>query len=427
MPGRSITRYVLNVDFESTRLSVETEAVPSPTAGYFTGTTHTIENLSDGFSWSGATPVAGQGAHENVSAATPQPDALLERTLWLWGSTPQGVLKAAAGGTPRTVAGGTEISFMIGKQHMTAFVNELNQVEWMETLQANPVLGDARLLIRYSGYRDIDGVQFPAMISEYLGDNPIFQLAIASVQRNPTFSITVPDSVKAFKSPVRAVNPVKVADGIYVMGGFSHTSMAVDMGDFIAMVEAPLDEITSAAIIAETKRLMPGKPIRYVINTHAHFDHAGGLRTYVAEGATVVTHPANRALYEKVWANPRTIEPDRMSRSGKRARFMDVSENATIKGSGGRVIELHRMQGSPHNEQMLVAWLPSDGVIFQSDLISGVDLGLQGHPNPTVTNFYDNLQRLKIQPVKFVSGHGSNIQTMADLRAAAGHASERIQ
>jgi tRNA U54 and U55 pseudouridine synthase Pus10 len=103
---------------------------------------------------------------------------------------------------------------------------------------------------------------------------------------------------------------------------------------------------------------------------------------------------------------------------------MDVVDHAAIKGRSGRVIEILHMQGNPHNEEMLVAWLPAEQSLFHSDLISGGDLGLQGRPNPSVSNFYDNLQRLKIQPLKFVSGHGSSIQTMADLSAAAGHAND---
>jgi glyoxylase-like metal-dependent hydrolase (beta-lactamase superfamily II) len=298
-------------------------------------------------------------------------------------------------------------------------------VERLETMMATPVLGDTPFVIRYAGYRDIGGIQFPALISETLGGYPIFQLAVTGVQKNPAVSIPVPDNVRAFKAPVPTLRPQKVADGVYLMAGFTHTSMAVDMGDYIAMVEAPLNESVSAAIIAETKRLIPGKPIRFVINTHVHFDHSGGLRTYVAEGATVITHPANRAFYEKAWALPRTIEPDRLAKSGKRAKFMDVADHGAIKGKNGRVIELYRMQGNPHNEEMLIAWLPTDRIAFHSDLISGGDLGLQGRPNPSVTNFYDNLQRLKIQPLKFVSGHGSIVQTMADLTAAAGHANDR--
>ena len=60
---------------------------------------------------------------------------------------------------------------------------------------------------------------------------------------------------------------------------------------------------------------MPSKPIRYVVNTHHHFDHSGGLRTYVDQGTTVVTHAGNRDFYEQVFFYPaaRTLELDLLS------------------------------------------------------------------------------------------------------------------
>ena len=48
---------------------------------------------------------------------------------------------------------------------------------------------------------------------------------------------------------------------------------------------------------------MPNKPIKYLINTHHHFDHASGIRTYAAEGITIVTHEINRPYYERTAAN----------------------------------------------------------------------------------------------------------------------------
>ncbi len=426
LPARTMTSYEATVDFDAASLRADSELVTSPTAGYFTGTNRMVDMYSGGFTWSESTPAIGRGVQTNRQTFTPQPALAVERALWTWASTPQGVLKAAASGTARAVEGGTELSFMVGKQHMTAFVNMLHQVERVETVLANPMLGDARYLVRYTGYRDFGGVQFPAMIAQYLGGYPVFWLTTTGVTKNPAVAFQVPENVRAYKAPpTPTVKPIKVADGVYAMTGFTHASMAVDMGDYIAMVEAPLDETTSEAIIAATKTLIPGKPIRYVFNTHVHFDHSGGLRTYVAEGATVVTHPANHAFYEKAWAVPRTIEPDRLSKSRRRATFLDVPYTASIKGKNGRVIEAWHLQGNPHNEEALVIWLPKERIAFHSDMISGGDLGLQGKPNPSVTNFYDNLKRLKIEPLQFVSGHGSNVATMADLTAAAGHANDR--
>ena len=80
------------------------------------------------------------------------------------------------------------------------------------------------------------------------------------------------------------------------MKGGTHHSVAIDQADHIVVVEGPQNEARSEAVIAKVKETIPNKPIRYVINTHVHFDHSGGLRTYVDEGATIVTHAMNRPV-----------------------------------------------------------------------------------------------------------------------------------
>ena len=107
----------------------------------------------------------------------------------------------------------------------------------------------------------------------------------------------------------------EVAPGVWRIAGESHHSIAVEFRDFITVVEAPQDERRSLEVMAEVHRLIPNKPIQYVVNTHYHFDHSGGLRTYVAHGATVVTHAGNRPFYEDVffYPAPRTLEPDLLS------------------------------------------------------------------------------------------------------------------
>jgi len=355
-------------------------------------------------------------------AAQPQPAAAVERMVWMWMVSPQGVLKAAGNVPTRAVGNGTEVVFTVGGRYrMTALINRMNQVERVETAIPNDVLGDMAVVTTYSGYRNFGGVQFPSRIVQTEGGYPTLELTVSNVEANAFVSIDVPESVRTATAPAVTVMSQKVAEGIFWLTGGSHHSLAVDMGDHVVMIEAPQNEARSEAVIAETKKLIPNKPIRYVVNTHIHFDHSGGLRTYVDEGATVVTHQANRAFYAKAWAAPRALMADRLSKSRKTAMFQTVTDRGELRGSNGRTIELHLLQKNPHNEQLLVAWLPAEKILFQSDMMNPPAPNTPAPPpTPTITNFYDNLQRLNIQPQQIVGGHGNRISTLADLRTVAG-------
>ncbi|HUO23814.1 MAG TPA: MBL fold metallo-hydrolase [Caulobacteraceae bacterium] len=417
-PARTIKSYRADFDFTTGGVRVESELTTAATAGVYVGDQHTIESFADQYAWSEQTPPLGRGGDATILKAQPQPDAVDDRTFWLWAATPQGVLKAASGGEIHKISGGVEVSFDIGRHyHATARINDLNQVESVRTLVADPVLGDTILQVNYAGYRDFDGLQFPSLITEFQAGEPLVQLAVTQVKANPELSIKVPDSVKTYSgpTPLSTIKSRQIANGVYWITGVAHHSMAVDMGRYIIVVEAPLAEERSLAVIAEAKRLMPGKPIRYVVNTHVHFDHSGGLRTYVAQGATVITQAANIDFYKKAWARPRSLEPDLLSRSRRRPRFLAVGDQATVKGSNGRVLELVHLQGNPHDESSLVAWLPAERILFQSDIIDGPGEA----SSPVVANFHDNLRRLNIEPLQIVGGHGSRILTGADLRPAA--------
>ena len=106
----------------------------------------------------------------------------------------------------------------------------------------------------------------------------------------------MPEAVRSFQAAGREVVVDKLANGVYYLRGGSHHSLAIDQADHIVVVEGPQNEARSEAVIAKAKELIPNKPIRYVVNTHVHFDHSGGLRTFVDEGATVVTQAIEPAL-----------------------------------------------------------------------------------------------------------------------------------
>jgi hypothetical protein len=67
----------------------------------------------------------------------------------------------------------------------------------------------------------------------------------------------------------------QLASGVVLTGGGSHNSVTVEFKDFVTVIEGPLNQQRSLAVIAETNRTFPNKPIRYLVNTHNHFVWAG--------------------------------------------------------------------------------------------------------------------------------------------------------
>jgi glyoxylase-like metal-dependent hydrolase (beta-lactamase superfamily II) len=423
-PVRPIKSYQVTLDYLNGGMRIEqvqTMPTPQPRGGGapFAGEQRQVLYSRGAFAWNEA---PGQGGA--APTMNPQPAASAERVIWTWGAAPQGLIKAAGAAATRNVANGAEFSFTVGGRYrMVALINKANHIDRVQTWIPNDVFGDMLVEIAYSGYKNFGPIVFPARIVMSQGGHRTLELTVTGVKTNEFVDIVVPDNVRAATVAAPAATSAKVADGIFWITGGSHHSMAVDMGDHVVVLEAPQNEARSNAVIAETKRVIPNKPIRYVVNTHLHFDHSGGLRTYVDEGATVVTHQANQAFYEKAWSAPRTIIGDRLSKSGKKWTFQGVTDRTVLQGANNRTIELHVLQGNPHNEQTLIAWLPADKILFQSDMMNPPAPNAPvPPPTPSVTNFYDTLQKLNIQPAQIVGGHGTRIATGADLQAVAGKA-----
>ena len=422
-PMRQVKEYTLHIDYGPGAMRIEqvlTMPTPAPRGGggAIAGEQRQVQFVRGAYAWNETQPAGGGAA-----TSAPAPNAAVDRLIWMWSATPQGALKAAGATLAKPVADGAEIQLTVGGRYpLHVHINKQNQVDRVRAWVPNDVFGDMLVETTYSGYRNFNGLQFPARIQQTQGGHPTIDLTVTGVEINQFVDISVPAEVRNAAAPAApTANSEKVADGIFWITGGSHHSLAVDMGDHVVVIEAPQNEARSDLVIATTKKLIPNKPIRMVVNTHLHFDHSGGLRRYVAEDATIVTHTANTAFFEKAWAGPRTLLPDRMAASGKKPTFQGVTDRSVLKGSNNRTIELHVLQGNPHNEQTLVAWMPAERILFQSDMMNPPAQGAQvPPPTATITNFYDNLIRLKIQPDRIVGGHGNRIATVADLNTVAG-------
>jgi glyoxylase-like metal-dependent hydrolase (beta-lactamase superfamily II) len=407
-PAVVVKRYEITLDYVHGAMRVEqvhTSATAQPRGGSVTidGERRQILYARDGFAWSES---VGQ---DGIRTATTQPAASAERTVWTWAAAPQGLAKAAGPAPLRSRSSGADFSVTVGGRYkVAASLDRFNRVTVARTRIPDDVLGDMLVEVLYSDYKDFGEILFPSHIIMREGGYPTLDLTVTDVKTNPGIDVIVPDNVRMGDGKP-TVQSRKLSEGIYWLLGETHNSLAADMGDHIVVLEAPLNEEQSVATIAEIRKQIPNKPIRYVVNTHLHFDHVGGLRTFVDEGAIVVTHEANVAFLDRAWRAPRTLAPDRLSRSKRKWTFRAVSDRFVMNGTNQRTIALHALPGNPHDEHMLVAWLPSDDMLFQGDLL--------GDP-ASLFNFSDTLQRLQIRPAQIVGVHGTRPTSMTVVDTA---------
>jgi len=217
------------------------------------------------------------------------------------------------------------------------------------------------------------------------------------------------------------VTAEKAAEGVWLLAGGSHNSAAIEMKDYLILVEAPLYDGRALAVIQELRKLAPGKPIRYVVNSHNHFDHSGGLRAAVGEGAALIAQAQSRAWYEKAFANPNRIAPDHLAKSGKKLKVVPVNEKLVLD-DGARKVEVHRIHPSEHVDTFLMVYLPAERLLIQADAFTP---GPPGAPPPAPPNnanqltLVDNVERLKLQVERHLPLHG-RIVPNAELYRAAG-------
>jgi glyoxylase-like metal-dependent hydrolase (beta-lactamase superfamily II) len=335
--------------------------------------------------------------------------------------TPQGFIKAAMANTAtvktETIRGArkTIVAFATPAARYEGTLNDQHLVERIEGWFGHVVVGDTTIEATFSGYRDFSGIPFPTRIVQREGGYPLLDVMVTDVRPNAQVAITVPDNIRTAKPQPAVGTPQQLADGVWLLPAYAQ-SVAVEFRDHVVVVEAPETEAQSVEVMAAVRKVVPNKPIRYVINTHSHFDHIGGLRAYAAEGATIVTHRDNIPYFQSLWAGSRTIAPDRLSTSGRTPAFEGVLGHRLMT-DGSRTLAIYHYAGNMHNPTMLMVHLPKEKILIEADSFSPPAAPLTSPPNalPNLIHWYEAVQRLKIEVDQVVPIHG-RVTTMDEPR-----------
>lgn len=185
-------------------------------------------------------------------------------------------------------------------------------------------------------------------------------------------------------------------------------------------MESGQNDARGMAVMAAAKQAIPNKPIRFVVNSHPHFDHASGLAAAVAEGATILTHRNNEEVLERLLAGPRTLMGDSLSKvTNRRTNVVEaVPDRDVRRGTNGKVVELHRLPNE-HSDGMLAVYLPAEKAIWSADITvvnpAPAQLGV-------VKAAAETINRLNLDYNSWIPAHPPNPDrplTKADVTAAA--------
>lgn len=377
-------------------------------------------------------PVAESGIAESVSSAQRLfPQYLLSAAL----KRPWSLRWGGVGdyeGRPQNI-----VTFSQGEFPVALFFDaKTHRLTKAENLGDNIAFGVAAFETIFLDYRNVADVQIPfRVITKYAGrvntdlrytdvkfnthpDDNLFEMP-KGVELGPATGDKLSVKVSKLAPDIYYVsNGLSARGNFFLNNVFFYTQMVLVFKDYVIVIEAPRNGGLSQAVITKIKELAPDKPIRYVVLSHYHTDHLGGVRSYIAEGATVLTTPGNKAWLETIGSMQLPFTPDALSRKPRPASIETVATKRVIT-DGEHTVELYNLK-TPHVDEMLIAYLPKEKIVFASD-IAGIFAFLPDGKtliaNPTIVDFVKQIDKLGLKVDTVASGHG-RVGTMDELRQA---------
>ena len=291
-----------------------------------------------------------------------------------------------------------------------------------EQMVTDPVEGDVVQETIYPSYRAVEKIMVPTARQTRRGGDLIEDVKYTEVRFNTKPADTAFARPEGFEElPLFTPPPpkeTKLGEGVYLFESGAN-SLVVEFDTYVVVVEPYAGGRGPKPTINKAREMFPSKPVKYVVVTHHHDDHSGGLRSYVAEGVTVVTTAANQKYFERMAASNFTLFADDQTRAPRKPLFEFVRGGKRTFTDGKQTLEVIDIGPSPHAEEMLVVYLPKERLVFQGDLVNLPNSGkwMPTTVNDTTVHFFDWITKSGLDIQRVAAVHGPST-TLEDLRAA---------
>lgn len=270
----------------------------------------------------------------------------------------------------------------------------------------NTNLGDVAIETAFADYQDVNGLKSPTRLTtktdKYAtGSLHVTRQAIDEFSGDLSAPAAAASAPPTAGAPTASVTVTEVAKGVWYLAGQSHHSAVVEFADHLLLIEAPQNDARALAVIARARELRPGKPLTQVVNTHHHFDHSGGIRAAISEDLSVITHKDNVAFLQEAAARPHTIVRDALAKNPKPAKVMGVDGQMELKDDT-MTVQLFSIDGNPHGDTMLMAYIPRDRILIEVDAFSPGSA-----VQPYAANLVENIKKRNLKVDRIIPLHGT--------------------